>query len=185
MRDLTVDRFFAVLALLLAATTVVVAAALVVRRTRPEGAVARRLDDVSDAALWLAWAVAAVTSSGSLYYSLVRHYDPCELCWYQRICMYPLAVILFVAARRRTPAIRRYVWPQIAVGAVIAAYQTQLQAFPSQQSFCPAANPCTLRYVWQFGFVSLPLMDLVALTFIAVMLVLARPAATSDELGRP
>jgi disulfide bond formation protein DsbB len=96
------------------------------------------------------------------------------LCWYQRICMYPMSAILLVAAIRKTKHIWMYVLPQIIVGAAIAIYQTQLQAWPKQQSFCSVTVPCTTRYVWEFGFVSLPLMDLAALLFILSMVLLAR-----------
>src|SRR4029078_10709983 len=102
------------------------------------------------------------------------HFTPCELCWYQRICVYPLSVLLLIAAARRDFGIWKYGLPLAAVGIVIAVSHSQLQAFPSQRTFCEVNNPCTIRYVWQFGFVSLPLMDLAALTFIAALLVLAR-----------
>ena len=164
--------FFAVLSLACWAGTLGTLALAVGRRFRPALAVA--FDSVAGAALWLAWLVAIVTTLGSLYFSLVAHFQPCELCWYQRICMYPLAVILPIAAWRRDRGIWRYVAPQVAVGIAIAAYHSQLQAFPSQSSFCSVAVPCTVRYVWEFGFVSLPLMDLAAFLFIGSMLLVAR-----------
>lgn len=171
------SRFFALLALLCAAATIATWLAVwVVRRRRHPGRVAEFDATLRDLALWLAAIVAVVTTAGSLYYSLGAHYVPCELCWYQRICIYPLAVILPIAAWRRDIAVRWYALPLVAVGAVIAAYHTQLQAFPDQRTFCDPNNPCSSRYVWEFGFVSLPLMDLVAFAFIATMLAVARPA---------
>ena len=170
----TLSRFFAALAIGTFAATLTVVALAITRRARPDSGAAALLDDVAENSLWLAALVAAVTSGGSLYYSLGAHFNPCELCWYQRICVYPLAVVLLIAAARRDFAYWRYGLPPAAVGIVIAAYHSQLQAFPSQATFCRLDNPCTVRYVWQFGFVSLPLMDLAALTFIAAMLLLAR-----------
>jgi disulfide bond formation protein DsbB len=174
-----VSRFAAILAIVCAAGTLAAAALLVIRRIRPASRLADVAGEVGGLALWLGWVVAAVTTAGSLYYSEVAHFIPCELCWYQRICVYPLSVILLVAAVRKDTAIWRYVAPQVLVGIAIATYHTQLQAFPDQHTFCSTLIPCTTRYVWEFGFVSLPLMDLVALCFVGLMLVAAvstRPA---------
>ncbi len=186
MSTTTLSRFFAVLALCTFAATLVVTALAITRRLRPESSAAALLDDIAENSLWLGTIVAVVTTGGSLYYSLGAHFTPCELCWYQRICVYPLSVILLIAAARRDFAVWRYALPPAAVGIVIAVYHSQLQAFPSQHSFCAVDNPCTARFVWQFGFVSLPLMDLAALTFIAAMLVLGRDHANRiDALARP
>ena len=174
------------------AGTIATVATLIAARLRPEGGAAAVLESVLRVALWLAWIVAAVTTFGSLYYSLVAHFEPCELCWYQRICMYPLTAVLLVAAIRHDRRVWWYVVPQAAIGAVIATYHTQLQAFPKQATFCSAFNPCTTRYVWEFGFVSLPFMALAAFVFIITMTLLARtgthapaaappPADTPDE----
>ena len=170
----TLSRFFASLALFTFAATAVVIVLVIARRVRPNSGAAAFLDDVAANSLWLGMIVAAVTMAGSLYYSLGAHFTPCELCWYQRICVYPLSIVLLIAAVRRDFGVWRYGLPPALVGIVIAAYHTQLQAFPSQATFCSLTNPCTIRYVWQFGFVSLPLMDLAALTFITAMLLLAR-----------
>jgi disulfide bond formation protein DsbB len=170
----TFSRFFAALALGTFAATILVIALAVTRRVRPDSGAASLLDDVGDSSLWLGGVVALVTTAGSLYYSLGAHFTPCELCWYQRICVYPLSVVLLLAAWRRDLGIWRYGLPPALVGIVIAAYHSQLQAFPKQATFCAVNNPCTIRYVWQFGFVSLPLMDLAALTFITAMLLVAR-----------
>jgi len=189
----TMSTFFAMLGLGCWAAVVVVAAAAVIGRLRPGGVAARLVDGVRGAALWLAWLVSLVTTLGSLYYSDVAHYVPCELCWYQRICIYPFSVILLVAAVRRDRTVWRYVLPVSVIGMVIAAYHTQLQAYPDQRSFCSVLNPCTIRYVWEFGFVSLPFLALAALSFVALMMLLVRatpspavaPAATSESGVEP
>jgi len=175
------SRFFALLALGAFTATAGVAFLALVRRLRPESAVAELFEALRPSVLWLAWIVAAVTTLGSLYYSLVAHFEPCELCWYQRICMYPLSVVLLIAAWRRDFGIWRYAGPPVVVGIVIAVYHSQLQAFPKQQSFCALANPCTVRYVWELGFVSLPLMDLAAFLFIATMLLIARDSEHKED----
>jgi len=155
----------------------VVVVLAVVRRRWPGGRLAGVFDGLCPNALWLAWGVALVSTLGSLYYSEIAHFTPCKLCWYQRICMYPLAVILLVAAVRRDRKIWVYVMAQAVIGAGFAIYHTQLQAFPSQgSSFCTTLEPCTVRYVWEFGFVSLPFMALSAFVFIITMLLVARGA---------
>ena len=181
MSTATVSLFVALLALLCLSGTVAVVVLALVRRSRPDSAAAVLFDDLGPLALWFAWVVALVTTLGSLYFSEVADFIPCKLCWYQRIAMYPLAVLLLIAALRRDRSVWVYVVPQAAIGAAIAAYHTQLQAFPDQtSSFCTTAAPCTERYVWEFGFVSLPFMALVAFAFIISMVLVARVTATAS-----
>jgi len=168
------STFFAVLALACAGATAIVWVLALIRWLRPQSGAGQAIPALQPAALWLGWLVATVTTSGSLYYSLVAHFEPCELCWYQRICMYPMVVLLLVAAVCRDTRVWRYALPIAAVGVLIAGYHTQLQAFPEQQTFCSLNNPCTIRYVWEFGFISLPLMDLIALLFVITMVLVAR-----------
>lgn len=175
----TFSLFFATLALLCWAGIGAIGVGALLRRfaSQPPAIIGSLREDLGRAALPLAWVIALVTMLGSLYYSRIQHYIPCELCWYQRICIYPFAVILGIAAVRRDAAIRIYAIPVLAVGAVIAAYHSWIQAFPPADgtSFCTADAPCTLRYVWEFGFVSLPFMALSACCCMIVLLLIARP----------
>jgi disulfide bond formation protein DsbB len=123
------------------------------------------------AALWLAFSVALAATAGSLYLSEVAGFIPCTLCWYQRIAMYPLVVVLGIAALRRDAGIRRYVAPIAGIGAVIAAYHVALQRLPGLPSgTCSLDAPCTAIYVERFGFVTIPVMALVA--FLAILALL-------------
>jgi len=135
--------------------------------------------DLGRVAVPVAWIVATVATLGSLYYSEIADFVPCRLCWYQRICMYPLALVLGVATLRRDRGVRWYVGPLAAIGAVIAAYHSWIQAYPPSggSSFCTLDAPCTERFVWEFGFVSLPFMAFIGFTFILAMMVLARRSA--------
>lgn len=180
----TLTTLFALLTLVCAGATLFAIVVLVAsRRAAPGSALEGLRLALGDLSLWMAWLVAAVTMAGSLYYSIGAHYLPCELCWYQRICIYPLAVILLVGALRRDRRVWWYAGIPAVVGLVIAAYHTQLQAFPEQKSFCETTNPCTNRFVWEFGFISLPLMALVAFVFIITMLVVsATTVPRVDEL---
>ena len=175
----TASVFFAILALACWAATIGIAVIALLRRGqrgRP-GRLEPLRDDLGRVALPLAWIVAVVTMVGSLYYSKVQSYVPCELCWYQRICVYPFAVILGIAAWRRDAGIRVYAVPVFAIGVVIAAYHSWIQAYPPSNgtSFCTADVPCTTRYVWELGFVSLPFMALSAFVVMIALLLIARP----------
>jgi disulfide bond formation protein DsbB len=166
----TASFFFALLAIATNAGLLGILA-LVVAERRGSAAAGVALDSIGAQGLALAWMVALVATLGSLYYSEVAGFPPCPLCWYQRIAMYPLAVILGVATFRRDPDVRRYVWPLTLAGGLIAAYHYQLEWFPTQAGVaCDAAAPCTVRWVFEFGFVSLPYMALSAFAFIAALL---------------
>ena len=176
---MTVQSFsflFATFALLCWAAVLVVVVTAVVRRVRGPEAMAEFRDGLGRVALPLAWLVAAVTMAGSLYYSKVQGYVPCELCWYQRIVLYPFAVILAIAAWRRDSSIRVYAIPVLSIGVVISIYHSWIQWFPPSNgtSFCTAATPCTLKYVDEFGFVTLPFMALSAAAVIIALLSISR-----------
>ncbi|ALW88425.1 disulfide bond formation protein B [Deinococcus actinosclerus] len=76
-----------------------------------------------DNRLYAAWVVSLIATLGSLYFSEIRHFNPCVLCWFQRICMYPLAIILGVAALTGDLHVRRYALPLAGTGVLIALYQ--------------------------------------------------------------
>lgn len=132
-------------------------------------------------ALPLAFLVAATATGGSLYYSEGAGFTPCELCWYQRIAMYPLAPILGIAALRRDPTVLWYALPLSVVGAVISVYHYQLQLFPGQGSSCDPSAPCTARWVEELGFISIPFMALAGFAAVTALVVAAR-AWASDPL---
>ena len=165
--------FFALLSLVALAGTVAV---LVLRfgLRGPQWDGVRR--EVGQVALPLAFVVALVTTGGSLYYSKIVGYIPCELCWYQRIAVYPQVIVLGTALVRRDPlGVRPYVIGPCIVGALIATYHTWIQAFPpdSGTSFCTEDAPCTVKYVWELGFVSLPFMALSAFLSMITLMVAA------------
>lgn len=167
---------FASLAVLCWVGVAVVVVTAVVRRVAGPDALAEFRDGLGRIALPLAWIVALVTTLGSLYYSKVQGYLPCELCWYQRIVLYPWSVILAIAAWRRDSAIRIYAIPVLCIGVVISIYHSWIQWWPPSNgtSLCTAAAPCTLKYVDEFGFVTLPFMALSAAALIIALLSISR-----------
>jgi disulfide bond formation protein DsbB len=142
---------------------------------------------VAQAAWWLAALVAVGATLGSLYFSEVADYVPCRLCWFQRIAMYPLAVILPIAAARRDRGARWYVVPLAVVGAGVAAYHYLLEWAPSLEGgACSATGPaCADVWFRELGFVTLAFMALCGFLSILVLVTVSAtfpvdPAAPTD-----
>lgn len=126
---------------------------------------------------WLSagWFVAAVATSGSLFFSEVAGFVPCQLCWYQRIAMYPLVIVLGIAAIRNELRIRPYVLALCLLGAAVSVYHIAVQRIPGIPSgSCSLDAPCTAIYVEVFNFVTIPFMAFSAFALI-ISLMLAGP----------
>ncbi len=145
----------------------------------------RLRDRLGPLAITAAWGVATLAAAGSLYFSEVANYTPCTLCWYQRIAMYPLVLILGIAAWKRDIGIRLYAIPIAAVGASISAYHYLLEWFPQiDAGACTVGIPCTQVWFREFGFVSLPLLALTAfLLVITLLLIPVREQAAQQTAG--
>jgi disulfide bond formation protein DsbB len=134
-------------------------------------------------ALWLALLVALTATSGSLYFSEVAHFTPCALCWYQRIAMYPMVVILGIAALRGDAGVALYAVPVAAIGALISAWHIGVERIPGLPSgACSLDVPCSLIYVQVVGFVTIPTMALAGFLSIITLLSLARSGWRQPEL---
>lgn len=116
--------------------------------------------ELQEQALQLAALVAVGATLGSLYFSEIEGFTPCEWCWFQRIAMYSLAVILVIAALKRDRGIRPYAATLAGAGGLVSIYHYQLQAFPDQGSSCTTDVPCTFRWIELLGFVSIPMLAL-------------------------
>ena len=164
----TVALFYALLAVV-ANVVVLAIAVLAVARRR-----AQLRDTLGPSALPAALVVAVLATAGSLYFSEVAHFEPCRLCWYQRIAMYPLVVLLGVASWRRDNGVRPYVVPLAIIGALIAAYHYALEWLPwLDTGACSATAPCTVVWFRELGFVSLPYLALSAFLLILALMWLA------------
>lgn len=137
---------------------------------------------VANAALWLAFAVAAVATAGSLYFSEVANYVPCRLCWFQRIAMYPLAVVLLVAAIRNDRAVRWYVAPLAVIGAAISSYHYLLEWKPELEGdACGIGPACAVPWFRELGFVTLAFMAFCGFFAILVLIFFFQPRTDSPE----
>jgi disulfide bond formation protein DsbB len=121
--------------------------------------------------------VAGVATAGSLYLSEGAHLVPCRLCWFQRTTMYPLAVILVIAAFRRDWGIRPYALALCAIGFLLSTWHYLVEWFPDLEGVggsCELANPCSaLPLPRRFGYISIPFMAGSAFLFVASVLWLA------------
>ena len=120
--------------------------------------------------------VAVLATVGSLWYSEAAHFPPCELCWYQRIAMYPLALLLPVAAWRRDDGFRLYGVLLAGAGLAVSAWHNFIETFPDRDpGGCDPTNPCTIRWVEGLGFWTIPRMAALCFVLILTCLILDRP----------
>lgn len=128
--------------------------------------------------LMLAWMVAVVATLGSLYFSEVLEYIPCKLCWIQRIFMYPLAIILGIAAVKKDYRITGYVLPLTILGGLVSLYHYLYEKtswFKAASNFC-GENPCDIEYINWLGFITIPFLALTAFILITVLCLWIRSA---------
>lgn len=127
-------------------------------------------------ALHVAWAQALVAMLGSLFFSLVMQLPPCDLCWYQRIAIYPLVLILGLGIMRKDKTSILYAWPLVLIGWCIAFYHNLLyyNILPEAMAPCKAGISCTTKYIEWFGFLTIPLLSLLAFSLILVCLYVSR-----------
>jgi disulfide bond formation protein DsbB len=175
---------YAVLSLVADALVVLAVIGFVVSRTSQSGRAqwGRFRDSISPFAVQFAWIVATLATLGSLYLSQIAGLVPCEFCWFQRICMYPLSLLLGIAAFRGDIGVaKRYFMPMSIVGALLAIYHYQLEHIAGEPTVCGVAVPCNSAAFNIFGFISIPFLSLAAFLLITTMLLLAREAPGDDE----
>ena len=179
-----VTTFFALLAVL-ALAFVVVTAIVAVWSAAGTPAWAHQLRAaIAPVAVPLAWAVALTCTLGSLYLSEVAKFPPCILCWYQRIAMYPLVVVLGIAAIRRDRTVGWYAVPLAGIGLCISVYHYLVERFPDSVSFsCSADVPCTTVWVWKFHFLSIPGMAGIGFATILTLVLAGASSAPTSPRG--
>lgn len=165
-----VTMLFAVLAMAGVAVLAAGAAAVVVPRWRRD--LSTRM--VGQGAP-LALLAALVATLGSLYLSEVAHFPPCRLCWFQRVAMYPLVVVLAVGWWRREASPRIIGLVLAGLGLAVNLWHVAVEIRPSLEGgSCDPANPCSIRWVEAFGFWTIPRMATVAFALVIASLLLDR-----------
>jgi disulfide bond formation protein DsbB len=142
--------------------------------------VRRLLGEIRDTLLggeiWMAWVVALVATLGSLFFSEYANFLPCRLCWFQRICMYPMAVVLLVGALRRDArAAVQYAFVMPIVGIGVSIYHVYIEQNPSAETAaCRAGGvSCTTKWIDKFGYITIPVLAMTAFATIIVLLAMA------------
>lgn len=126
---------------------------------------------IVEQAMFISFLIALVATSGSLYFSEVLLYLPCEYCWFQRIFMYPLVILLGIASVRKDHKQTIYVLPLTLIGMALSTYHYLLQKVPALQSTGQKCGiiPCNIDYLNWFGFITIPLLAFVAFFLIFVL----------------
>lgn len=127
--------------------------------------------------LFVGWFIAFASTLGSLFFSNVMEFAPCVLCWYQRICLFPLVVVLGRGLFPFDRNVVKYALPLAVLGWLLAAYHNLLYAelIPADMQPCGKGISCTEEYIELFGFLSIPLLALIAFTaLISILIVLKR-----------
>lgn len=137
--------------------------------------------------VYLAWFQALIATLGSLFFSEVMQLTPCLLCWYQRIMMYPLVVILTVGILLREGRLKYYVLPLSMMGLALAIYHNLLYYGIISESLapCTAGISCTTRQIEWLGFITIPLLSLTAFSVITLCLLLYKRGDQSDATNQP
>ncbi|MFO1446162.1 disulfide bond formation protein B [Bacillus sp. Bva_UNVM-123] len=130
--------------------------------------------------LYIAWIVSIVATLGSLYFSEIRGFIPCELCWYQRILMYPLVLILGIGTFQSDFSIKKFVLPMALIGWLISFYHYLIQKVPGFAEIKPCVNgvPCSAQYINWFGFITIPFLALTAFTIIIILMFLLKKSSS-------
>jgi disulfide bond formation protein DsbB len=122
--------------------------------------------------LFVSWILVTIATLGSLFFSEVMGIPVCELCWYQRVAMYPLVVILALGLFPYDPGVARYAAALASVGWLIALYQLLLVIgiIPESAQPCVQGIPCSETHISLLGFLNIPTFSFLTFTLIGILL---------------
>ncbi len=125
--------------------------------------------------VFIAWLIASASTLGALFFGEVMHLPPCSLCWYQRIFMFPMVLILPFGLFPFDRGVVRAALPLAGFGALVAAFHVLLVAgiIPERLEPCKQGVPCSETVIEWFGFVTIPLLSFAAFAAIAALLTFA------------
>ena len=138
------------------------------------------IDKASDSnwtIIFICWIIAAVSTLGSLFFSEIMEFAPCALCWYQRVFMFPLVILLLVGLFPFDKSIIKYALPLALTGWGFAFYHYLLYSgfIPESLQPCSQGVSCSETYLDLFGFLTIPMLSLISFsTLVALLLVLKR-----------
>jgi disulfide bond formation protein DsbB len=142
--------------------------------TEQQSSTRTRTESTAWMLVFAAWLVASASALGALFFSEIMQLPPCSLCWYQRIAMFPLVLILPMGLFPFDPRVVRYALPLAVVGWLLAVFQMLLVAgiIPEKLEPCVQGVPCSETVIEWFGFVTIPLLSTAAFSSIIALLVL-------------
>ncbi len=125
--------------------------------------------------LFMCWLMVSIATLGSLFFSEVMQFAPCILCWYQRICLFPLVVIIPAGLFPFDKGVVRYALPLTLAGWLTAAYHNLLYTglIPKSLKPCSKGVSCTEEYITLLGFITIPMLSLLTFSAIAALLLLS------------
>lgn len=123
--------------------------------------------------LVFAWTLSLIATMGTLFFSEVMKLPPCSLCWYQRIAMYPLLVILTVGILTHDSKVTRYAAPFTILGLLLSGYHNLLYygIIPEALTPCTQGVSCSSRQIEWWGFITIPLLSLIGFSLLGVSLI--------------
>jgi disulfide bond formation protein DsbB len=132
----------------------------------------RVIQVVKEYSLYLAWVVSLVAVCGSLFFSDIMLFEPCKLCWFQRIFMYPLAILLGIACYKNDRRLAPYLLPFSIIGGCISLVHYAEQKIPALAKMlpCTVGIPCNGQYINWLGFITIPFLALIAFLLISCCL---------------
>ena len=133
-------------------------------------------ESMSSSIVFLCFLVASVATLGSLFFSEVMHFVPCSMCWYQRIFMYPLVLIFLVNLLYPDDKVFKYAIVLVLVGLLFSIYHNLLMfdIIPESVVPCVSGVPCSTEYINWLGFITIPLLSLVAYLMLFILLILGK-----------
>jgi len=128
------------------------------------------------AILFSVWVLVTVSTLGSLFFSYIMEFAPCVLCWYQRICLFPLVIILATGLFPFEKRVIKYALPLAIAGWITAFYHNLLYSgiIPQDLQPCSKGVSCTEKYIDLFGFLSIPMLSLISFSIIITLLILLK-----------
>lgn len=123
--------------------------------------------------LFLCWLTASMSTLGSLFFSHVMEFAPCVLCWYQRIFLFPLVIVLAMGLFPFDKSVAKYALPLAGAGWLTALYHNLLYAgiIPESIQPCSKGVSCTEKYIDLFGFITIPMLSLFSFSTIIALLI--------------
>lgn len=122
--------------------------------------------------LFICWLIASISTLGSLFFSEIMNFPPCILCWYQRICLFPLVLILLTGLFSFDKSVVKFALPLAIAGWFIALYHNLLYSgiIPESIQPCSQGVSCTEDYISLFGIFTIPMLSIISFSSIVILL---------------